>query len=168
MKYLPLIFSIAFLSAQSLAQNADSFYNKAEIKSNTGNYQAAIVLYTRAIKVNPKFTRAYYKRAFAHSMLKDYAAAVKDYSAVISKNPKHTWSYISRGSSYNKLKKYDLAVTDFDKALEIDPTNQEAYNNRGWAKLGLDDKKGACKDWKKSKKLGNGEAKIILENNHCK
>jgi Flp pilus assembly protein TadD len=66
------------------------------------------------------------------------------------------------------LKKYDLAVTDFDKALEIDPTNQEAYNNRGWAKLGMDDKKGACKDWKKSKKLGNGEAKIILENNHCK
>ncbi|HIB00370.1 MAG TPA: tetratricopeptide repeat protein, partial [Phycisphaerales bacterium] len=123
---------------------------------------------TRAIKVNPKFTRAYYKRAFAHSMLKDYAAAVKDYSAVISKNPKHTWSYISRGSSFNKLKKYDLAVTDFDKALEIDPTNQEAYNNRGWAKLGLDDKKGACKDWKKSRKMGNGEAKIILENNHCK
>ncbi|PCH91342.1 MAG: hypothetical protein COB85_09200 [Bacteroidetes bacterium] len=168
MKHLTLILWFAFLCFQGLAQSADSFYKKAEVKSNTGQYAAAILLYTRAIKVDPKFIKAYYKRGFAHSILKDYGSAVKDYSMVISKNPKHTWSYISRGSSYNKLKKFDLAMVDFDKAIEIDPTNQEAYNNRGWAKLGLDDKKGACKDWKKSKKMGNGEAKIILDNNHCK
>lgn len=168
MKQLTLILSFAFLATQCVGQDADSFYSKAEIKSNTGNYQAAIVLYTRALKIDPRFVKAYYKRGFAHSMLKEYDAAVKDYTMVISKNPKHTWSYISRGSSFNKLKKFNLAMADFDKALEIDPTNQEAYNNRGWAKLGLDDKKGACKDWKKSRKMGNGEAKIILENNHCK
>jgi len=75
---------------------------------------------------------------------------------------------MSRGSAYNKIKEYQKALADFNRAISIDPENQEAYNNRGWSKKYLGDFKGACADWKKSKKLGNAEAKIIYKNNHCK
>ena len=60
----------------------------------------------------------------------------------------------------------ELNITEVKAGL--DPNNQEAYNNRGWSKKFLGDTKGACADWKKSKKLGNKEAKIIYKNNHCK
>lgn len=59
-------------------------------------------------------------------------------------------------------------MRDFDTVLSIDPKDQEAYNNRGWARKALGDMSGACQDWRTSKKLGNGEARIILENNRCK
>jgi tetratricopeptide (TPR) repeat protein len=82
--------------------------------------------------------------------------------------PGFLWAYISRGSALNKLKRFQEAMSDFNKALELDPENQEAYNNRGWAKKGLGDDKAACEDWKKSKKMGNEEAKIILGNSGCR
>ena len=56
---------------------------------------------------------------------------------------------------------------DFNKAIELDPENQEAYNNRGYTKKFMGKTKEACDDWKKSKKLGNEEAKIIMKNNDC-
>ena len=53
------------------------------------------------------------------------------------------------------------------KRIELDPRDQEAYNNRGFALKKLGRKDEACKDWNKSKKLGNKEAKVILKNNYC-
>ena len=82
--------------------------------------------------------------------------------------PKHLWAFLSRGSAYNKTEQYKLAISDFTKVLQFDPKNQEAYNNRGWAKKFSGNKDGACIDWKRSKKMGNAEAKIILKNNKCK
>ncbi|PLX01066.1 MAG: hypothetical protein C0594_14630 [Marinilabiliales bacterium] len=137
-------------------------------KAGSGDYKGAIEDYTKAISKDPEDLNAYLKRAFAYGIVKEYDKAVADYSKVIKSNPDHALSYLSRGSAYNKLKKYEKALADFDKVLSIDEENQEAYNNRGWAKHYMGDKEGACKDWKKSKKLGNAEAKLILKNQKCK
>ncbi|MCC6690317.1 MAG: tetratricopeptide repeat protein, partial [Bacteroidia bacterium] len=82
--------------------------------------------------------------------------------------PDHEYAYVSRGSAKNKLKNFKEALLDFDRALQLKPDDCEAYNNRGWAKKGLGDEDGACKDWHYSKKKGNDEAKIIIKNNHCR
>ena len=74
----------------------------------------------------------------------------------------------SSDSSKLKLKRYREAILDFDHVIQVNPNNYEAYNNRGWAKKGLGDDKGACQDWQYSKKKGNDEARIILQNNHCR
>ena len=132
------------------------------------DYDGAVEYYTKALVDKPNNMNAYYRRGFTYGMQGEYKAAIRDYSIIIKKDPDYVWAYISRGSMRNKLKLFEDALSDFTRAIELDPKNQEAYNNRGWAKLGLDDKKGACKDWKYSKKMGNGEAKIILGNNHCK
>jgi tetratricopeptide (TPR) repeat protein len=110
---------------------------------------------------------AYLQRASVYSYIKEYKKAVDDLTFVIKKDNKQVFALISRGSAYNKLKEYQKAMADFNAALSIDPENQEAYNNRGWSKKFTGDKKGACKDWKTSKKKGNKEAKIILGNNDC-
>jgi len=168
MRLILFIFCFAGLVGTSMSQNAEAYFKKGEIKFNTGQYKAAIVLYSYAVKADSNHLNAWYRKGFAHGMLKEYDKAYADYTKVIEKNDTNTWAFISRGSALNKLKRFDEALNDFNRALEIDPTNQEAFNNRGWAKMGLNDKSGACKDWKSSKKLGNGEAKIILKNNHCK
>ncbi|MBU0764553.1 MAG: tetratricopeptide repeat protein, partial [Bacteroidetes bacterium] len=171
MKKVFLIVTLGIISSALFAQNAEELFNKAESKARGGNFEEAIDLYTSAINADPEYENAYLRRAFAYINIKDYEKAVADYTAIIKNNPDHTFAYLSRGGAYNKLEKYKEAMADFDKVLEIEQGGlqaQEAYNNRGWSKKALGDKAGACEDWKKSKKIGNAEAKLILKNNHCK
>jgi len=162
-----LVFISIVISIYSYAQNAEDALKQGDTLSNEEKYNEAITKYTEAITIDKEMSNAYLQRAYAYLRLKDYNNAINDYSEVIKLNPENSFAYLSRGSAYNKTKKFDKALIDFDKVLEINPEDQEGYNNRGWAKKGLGNKKGACKDWKKSKKLGNREAKIIYRNNGC-
>lgn len=169
MKHVILIATILFSTTIStFSQTSESYFKKGETKKNEGNYKAAIEEYTNAVKADPQNFNAILQRAYCFNMLSDYESAIKDYTKVIEIKRDQKYAYLSRGSTKNKLKRYKEAITDFDKVLELDPNNQEAYINRGFAKKGLGDADGACEDWKKSKKLGNKEAKIILKNNHCR
>lgn len=163
---LTLLIAVSMLSVA--AQDTDAIFNKAENLFASNNYEPASKLYTQVLSADPDNMNGYLRRGFCFSIMQQYDKAVADFSVVIEQHPRHPFAYISRGSAYNKLEKFQTALIDFDHALNIDPKDQEAYNNRGWSKNGLGLFKEACKDWKKSRKLGNEEAKIILKNNHCK
>lgn len=166
-----LISLIVSLSLASHAQDIEGMFKQGEQKKAAGEYQTAIGFYTKVLNSQPDHLNALLQRAFCNSIEKNYQDAIDDYSKVIASHPEHIWAYISRGSAYNKLLKFDLAIPDFDFALSLNPDNAEAgeaLNNRGWAKEGLKNHDGACKDWNESKKKGNEEAKIILKNTHCK
>lgn len=168
MKKIILLTILLLVGANGFSQTSESYFNKGELKKNNDNYKGAIEDYSNAIKVDSQNINAILQRAFCFNMLSEYESAIKDYTHVIGIQKTNKYAYLSRGSTKNKLKKYKEAIVDFDKVLEINPADQEAYNNRGFAKKGLGDTEGACEDWKKSKKLGNKEAKIILQNNHCR
>jgi len=148
--------------------NIDSLYKAGERAYNSGNYAMACKFFDEVLKKDENHVNAYLQRGFCNTLSKNYKAAVEDFTAVIQRNPKHLWAYTSRGSAYNKLGDYNLAMDDFNKVLDLNPRDGEAYNNRGWSKKFLGDLRGACKDWKSSARSGNGEAKIIMKNNHCK
>jgi tetratricopeptide (TPR) repeat protein len=155
----------------SYSQDIEGMFNQGEQKKIAGDYHTAIGFYTKVLNSKPDHLNALLQRAFCHSIEKNYQGAIDDYTKVIAAHPEHVWAYISRGSANNKLKQFAIALPDFDKALSLNPESeeaQEALNNRGWAKQGLGDHDGACKDWNESKKKGNEEAKIILKNTHCK
>ncbi|MCB0790794.1 MAG: tetratricopeptide repeat protein [Flavobacteriales bacterium] len=177
MKYtwtMLLVLSGTMLEAQDLASAAggataaEKTYEEAEKAYQRADYSDAIALYGQVLAMDPDDLNAYLHRGFCHSLNKEYEEAVNDFTAVIQRKPDHIWAYTSRGSAYNKLERYDKAIQDFDTVLSLDPRNEEAYNNRGWTKKGMGDAKGACKDWKASQRMGNAEAKIILNNNRCK
>jgi tetratricopeptide (TPR) repeat protein len=150
------------------AQEAERLFKQGEIKLNNGEIDQAMELFNASIAADNNYLNAYLKRAHIFVVKKDYESAVNDYTVILKNNPKEVFSLISRGSAYNKLGRYQDAMVDFNQAIEVDAKNEEAYNNRGWSKKFLGDLKGACEDWNKSKKLGNDEAKIILNNNKCK
>ena len=171
MKYLIASLLVALLAIPALAQHneeAQAAYKLAEREFNRQKYEEAMVHYDKAIEIDPAWVNAHLRRAFCLSMLKRYEDAIKDYDAVLAKQPELIYALNSRGSALNKLERYDEAMDMCNQVLSLDKKNTEAYNNRGWAKEFTGDHEGACKDWKKSKSLGNEEAKIILKNTHCK
>lgn len=160
-------------NAQYLADNrppkpADEFYRAGEKAYRGGDYRTAILLFTNALEADPEHVNALLQRGFCHTLLAEYDLAVADFTAVIERKPDHTWAYTSRGSAHAKSGRHLLAIADFEQVIALDPRNTEAYNNRGWSRKALGDEQGACKDWKTSQRLGNGEARIIQQNNRCK
>jgi tetratricopeptide (TPR) repeat protein len=151
---------LAFSQADELMSEADGLFAK-------GKYDEAIEVYGKVLEEDPEKINAYLQRGLAFNITKKYEMAVQDYNKVLSMNPGIPAVLNSRGSMYMKMENYEAAMADFNAVISSDDKNQEAYNNRGWCKKYLGDDKGACDDWKKSKKLGNGEAKIILKNNGC-
>lgn len=166
-KILGIFCCLTIFGMISFAQDSDAFLNSGKAKVRANDYKGAIVDFTKGIEINPKDMNLFLQRGMCYGITEDYESAIKDYTVVINAEPKQVFPYISRGGAFNKQKKFEKALSDFNQALNIDPNNTEAFNNRGWAKKGLGDKKGACKDWKESKKKGNDEAKIILKNNDC-
>lgn len=149
-------------------EQTEKLFREGSKDYNSGGYARAIDLFDQVLQRDPDHLNAYLQRGFCRTLLQQYDLAVADFTAVIDRKSDHLWAYTSRGSAYNRLGRHDLAMRDFDTVLSIDPKDQEAYNNRGWARKALGDMSGACQDWRTSKKLGNGEARIILENNRCK
>lgn len=167
-RFFAVLFFFLSVFYSGFSQKADDFNKKGENKIQMGKYDEAIIEFTQALKVDSLDLNALSKRAFCYSYNGKYEEAIRDYDKLLKLKPDHTFGYLSRGSAKNKLKKFNQAISDFDKVLSLEPNNTEALNNRGWAKKGLNDFEGACQDWKLSKKLGNKEAKIILNNNNCK
>ena len=161
-----ILLALLFLSSVVLAQT-EELIKQADREFSKGQYENCITTYGQVIQGDPENLNAHIQRGLANSIVGQYESAISDLSFVLTKRPELVAVRNSRGTAYMKLNAFDKAISDFNAVLTTDDQNQEAYNNRGWCKKHKGDDEGACDDWKKSKKLGNGEAKIILKNNGC-
>ncbi|MBP7448897.1 MAG: tetratricopeptide repeat protein [Flavobacteriales bacterium] len=160
--------------AQYMAANSDpasaqdTRYKEGERAYRAGDHALAIAAFDDVITSAPEHLNAHLQRGFCHSVLLHHEQAVADFSMVIERRPEHIWAYTCRSAAFMKLGLYDRAILDLERVLQLDPNNDEAFNNRGWAYKAIGEHERACQDWNASRKLGNDEAKIILNNNRCK
>lgn len=157
-----------YLADSRKADPVAELYKAGEKSYRAGEYTTAISVFTKVLEADPEHINAYLQRGFCHTLLKAYEPAIADFTAVVDRKPDHLWAYTSRGSAYAKMEQHQLALADFDHVIALDPKNAEAFNNRGWSRKATGDPKGACDDWKTSRRMGNEEARIILTNNRCK
>ncbi len=96
------------------------------------DYDQAIVEYTEAIRIDPKYRDAYFNRGTTyHFGKRDYDRAIADYTQAIQLDPKIADSFSARGVAYFDSKQYDLAITDQTEAIRLDPNSRDAYFRRG-------------------------------------
>jgi len=116
------------------SQTANEYFEKAYDYAENGEYQLAIDNYTRAIRIDPDFTKAYIYRGFAYRSSGKCEDASFDFTRAIKIAPDdpyvHEW-YDYRGNAYGCLGNYEDAIADFTKAVRINPDFSGAYSNRG-------------------------------------
>ncbi len=95
------------------------FYNEK------GEYEKAVVAFTKAIELDPSFALAYSNRGWVHIKLGEYEQAITDCSKAIELNPSLASAYNSRGWAYTELGQYEQAINDYNKAIELDPGFQK-------------------------------------------
>jgi uncharacterized repeat protein (TIGR02543 family) len=139
--------------------NAWSYHNKGNEYYDSENWVLAIGEYTRAIGVNPNYTKAYWRRGYSYSKLDQNQNAITDYTKVIQLDPDDNVAYMNRGVSYKNLGQYATAIADYTKSIQLDPDYAKAYQNRGYSYAKLGQYATAIADYTKSIQLDPDYAK---------
>jgi tetratricopeptide (TPR) repeat protein len=132
----------------------DLMIRLANLYAQSGNYAAAVKLWSRLIAVAPASTEFVIARCrvrFAWGQ--QLQAALKDCSSAISDDPKDHVPLELRASVYLRLKKTEAAIADYDDALMLHPYCSRCFYGRGLAKLQNGDANAMMKDVSEAKRL---------------
>lgn len=104
--------------------SSDGYFARAYAYSELGNYEAAIVDYTKVLIMSPKYALAFNNRGFAYSLLGDHEAAIRDYTRALLTDNNYTQALINRAYTYIELGDYENALADADllQTMEADDT----------------------------------------------
>lgn len=100
-------------------ETADDFFEQGKKSSLVENSDQAIVNYTEAIKLNPKFVKAYNNRGVAYVGRKQYDLAIADFNKAIELDPKNGKVYNNRAVAYWYKGEAAQARQDIQKAQRL-------------------------------------------------
>lgn len=118
--YLDSRLSPASSPTPSAVSAAKEHFDRGVLFHNRGDWDAAILEYTQAIRLNPNYDLAYRNRGLAYVGKGDYDRAIMDYTQAIRINPNYIAAYNSRGIAYRNKGDMTKANADFAKARELE------------------------------------------------
>jgi tetratricopeptide (TPR) repeat protein len=142
----------------TISQDPEKLYKEGLEKADAGEYEQAIKLFDKSIKVKNDEYVVWYNRGIAKAMLDRYEEALIDFEETIKLNPNYKRGYLNRGTMKKYLTDYDGALADYSYAIQLDQNYPEAYYNRGLVYQMLSKKEEACKDFSKAMELGSKSA----------
>jgi len=121
---------LLLFSCAAWGQTAEDYYNSGSVASESGYLKDAIIYYTAAIELNPKYAEAYCDRCAAKydlnkrdlNMLKE---AIEDCNRAIELNPKYADAYYNRGICKYMMENYIAAIEDYKRAFELNPKDKD-------------------------------------------
>jgi tetratricopeptide (TPR) repeat protein len=118
-------------SATDQTFNPEELVKYGEKETSRNNFEKALNIFDRAIRINPKFDSAYGDKALVFDKMGRLDESLKMYSKALEINPKNSVTWHNKGLTLIKLKKMDEANDCFDKAISIDKNYSKAWYNKG-------------------------------------
>jgi tetratricopeptide (TPR) repeat protein len=103
---------------------------RGQAYAESGRPNEAIVDFSAAIKLDPKYAEAWCHRGTVYGQLGQVDKAIGDLSKAIALEADYA-AWVNRGITYTRLRKWDQALVDLSKATELDPKQAT-----GWQALG--------------------------------
>jgi len=103
-----------------------------------GNHEAAVGLYSQALRAHPELPEAYYARGFSHVKMrldaespgdprKHEEEALRDYSLAIRYNPAYADAYFNRAMVLSSRAQYRQAAEDLLNTIRFRPSDPEPH-----------------------------------------
>ena len=121
-----LAFEQALKAVPRMDSNVEVCYELGQLEERDGHTRSAIDYYTRAIKRNSHYVKAYLRRGGMYLMEGEEMMAVKDFNEVISIDYLNKDAYFFRGCAYANNGQYELAEKDFSTLLKRDASDERA------------------------------------------
>jgi tetratricopeptide (TPR) repeat protein len=112
---------------------ADAYYNRGEAYFKKQDYEHAIADYSEAVRLDPRFSRAFVARGDSSRLIAEYDRALADLAEAIRLDPKSGSAFSVRGKVYLEQKKYGLAIAEYNEAIRVDANLVDAFIGRGAA-----------------------------------
>jgi len=113
-------------------QSAGTYLDRGILFFGRGDYGAAILDFTQAIRIDPNNAPFFDWRGRAHSLRREYDLAMADANQAIRLDPNSAIGYNNRGLVHWDMGNHDLAMTDFNQAIRLSPDSATAHSNRGY------------------------------------
>lgn len=127
---------------------ADSgLYNKGLLALKSGDAQAAVRLFSKALEFDPGNYRYYNDRGVAHKKGGDLEKALADYSRALDIRPDYTNALNNRGVVFLQTGDFDKAIQDFTEALRFGGLESTIHTNLGIAYVRKGDLQKAVKEF---------------------
>ncbi len=119
---LVLAISVSLWFASPGVDTAFAANSQGVAYNNEGDYDNAIVAFTKAIELDPNYALAYGNRGWVYIKLGQYEQAIADSTKAIELDSNLALAYNNRGWAYTELGQYEQALADYNKAIELDPS----------------------------------------------
>lgn len=140
--------------AEKFPETSYGYFSKAFIEAEQRNYESAVELYSKAIKLNSKLFPAFGNRGEIYMKeFKDLQKAGKDFDSMIKLEPKNAEGYMRKCTVLFEQKKFNDALKLCDSAVQLAKDNALVYNTRGIVYANLKKLKQAHSDFSKAIEL---------------
>ncbi|EHH64338.1 hypothetical protein EGM_17522 [Macaca fascicularis] len=119
---------------------------------NSGDYEEAVMYYTRSISALPTVV-AYNNRAQAEIKLQNWNSAFQDCEKVLELEPGNIKALLRRATTYKHQNKLQEAIEDLSKVLDVEPDNELAKKTLSEVERDLKNSEAVSKTQTKGKRM---------------
>lgn len=153
-----LFFLVICLAGAQAQTPKNKYALKGIKKANAGKYEAAIKLFTKALKQEPTDYYLRYDRAIAHLMMSNPENALTDLDTMLQQAPDFYKGRLVRAMVRNDLTNYEGALSDLNYCIVLNAGNGEAYFRKGMLLQSLGKRDSACREFEIARQLGYQKA----------
>lgn len=144
-KTILILFSILIWSNLYSQEDAVTLNSKGIEYAKKGELNEALILFEKAIKIDPEFSSAYANRGNVYRIQKKYKLAINDFTKSFELKRNLNTIY-ARANSFLEIDDFQSAVNDYTIIIDESPTFSSIYFDRAYAYLRLENYVEAKKD----------------------
>ena len=107
------------VATRRTSSEAEERYANGVALGEQARWEEAISEFDEAIRLDPRYARAYLYRGGSYFSLGQFERAIQDYDEAVRLNPRLAEAYVGRGVAYILLGRDSEAQQDADRAVEL-------------------------------------------------
>lgn len=130
-----IILLLILVSKSAISANPQQFnvcIQNASQALASGNYEAAVISYKRALQLYPNQSQIYNNLGIVYSRMHDLNNAELSYKKAIQLDPSNPSAYSNLSNIYITEQKYSEAAKYLEQYAKLAPRDKNVYNNLCW------------------------------------
>ncbi|MEZ2301804.1 MAG: glycoside hydrolase family 99-like domain-containing protein [Microcoleus sp.] len=116
---------------QGNSETVSTYFNRANLLKQSGNWEEAAAVYYLCIEINPNFSWYYHNLGEVLAKMGNWEEAEGCYRRACELSPNSAWSWHNLGEVLQQQGNLEAAVASYRRAVETDPDFYEFYNSLG-------------------------------------
>lgn len=112
-------------------ENPDVLFERGNLAATSGEMEAAVRHFTKALEKAPGRSDISYERGRAYEALGFLDKAIADYETCLKQEPNFEGAINNTGVCFAKMQRHEAAIEHFSKLIGLSPDNVLALRNRG-------------------------------------